>query len=416
MSKKYKLPLYVIAIVLGSILLISGSYLIYKYNKDKNSAEVVVTDNLSFNYLNGKNIKFSKKSKEVKFSVINDGEDQATYHVNINKVKYEGKKIYYTLYENNKKIVDKTKLQNNSSGVIADFVTIEANKTKSYKLIIDNPDKDDVSFELELQKSDQNDSIFSQVILNNNSVEKEPKTKVAEALSVTEEGLIADVDDNGNTYYFRGSSTKNYVTFADKTWRIVRINGNGTVKLVLDSAVSSTSFYKEGTTDRLENVKKITNLPVNNALKDWYNENLKDYDDYIYTYNFCVDTTKEEGNLSNYLRVNLVNKPTFNCLGTKNSLKVGLLTIDEIIYAGAKIGDANNYFYLYNGDITSSSWTLSPAKDAVEGLYFYELAQNGGILLNSTGESTKSLRPVINIKKDIEVTGEGTKEKPYVLK
>ena len=416
MSKKYKFSLYIIGIILVSVIIILGGYFIYKYNKDKNSAEVEVFDNLSFNYLNGRKIDFKKKQKEIKFSVINDGEDTALYHININKIKFDGKKVYYTLYENNKQVVEKTKLQNNSSSAIASFVKIDSNKTKSYKLIIDNPSKDKVSFEIELQKSEQSDSIFSQVILNNNKIEKEPKTKVGEQLAVTDEGLIADVDDNGNTYYFRGNSTNNYVSFADKIWRIVRVNGNGTVKLVLNDSIGNTSMYKEGTTERLSNSKKLSNLEVNSVLKEWYNSTLKDYEDYIYNYNFCVDSTKEGDNLANYLRINLTNSPTFNCLGTKNSLKIGLLTVDEIIYAGAKLNEQNNYFYLYNSEITTPSWTLSPAKDAVEGLYYYELTQTGSIVANSTGESTKSLRPVINLKKEIEVTGEGTKDKPYALK
>ena len=416
MSKKYKFSLYIIAIILGTILLILGGYYIYKYNKDKNSAEVEVFETLSFNYLNGKNIEFRKKEKEIKFSVINDGEESSTYNISLNRIKFEGKKVYYTLYENNKKIVDKTKLENNSSKAISTFVNIDGNKTKSYKLVLDNPDKDKVSFEIVLEKSDQSASVFSQAILANNKIEKDPKTKVGEEVSVTDEGLIADVDDNGNTYYFRGDTSKNYVTFADKTWRIVRINGNGTVKLVLNNDINSASMYKEGTTDRLSNTKKITNLEMYSSLKDWYNNNLKDYDEYIYNYNFCMDTTKEGDNLANYLRINLANTPTFNCLGTKNSLKIGLLTVDEIIYAGAKVNEQNNHYYLYNSESASSSWTLSPAKDAVEGLYYYELTQTGSVTYNSTGESTKNLRPVINIKKDIEVEGEGTKENPYTLK
>ena len=76
----------------------------------------------------------------------------------------------------------------------------------------------------------------------------------------------------------------------------------------------------------------------------------------------------------------------------------------------------NNNFYLYNPEITTTSWTYSPVKGGYEGVYFYELLANGTIETSSTGESTKALRPVINIKKDVEVTGKGTKEEPYIIK
>ena len=48
------------------------------------------------------------------------------------------------------------------------------------------------------------------------------------------EALMASAeDDYGTSYYFRGAVRNNYVQFANKCWRIVRITGNGSVKLVL---------------------------------------------------------------------------------------------------------------------------------------------------------------------------------------
>ena len=41
-------------------------------------------------------------------------------------------------------------------------------------------------------------------------------------------------DDYGVSYYYRGAVEDNYVTFADMCWRIVRIQGDGSVKLILE--------------------------------------------------------------------------------------------------------------------------------------------------------------------------------------
>ena len=50
----------------------------------------------------------------------------------------------------------------------------------------------------------------------------------------TTEALLASTeDDYGTSYYFRGAVTNNYVEFANKCWRIVRVGGNSSVKLVL---------------------------------------------------------------------------------------------------------------------------------------------------------------------------------------
>ena len=58
--------------------------------------------------------------------------------------------------------------------------------------------------------------------------------KVISSNKNTTEALLASTsDDYGTSYYFRGAVKNNYVQFANKCWRIVRITGDGSVKLVL---------------------------------------------------------------------------------------------------------------------------------------------------------------------------------------
>ena len=51
--------------------------------------------------------------------------------------------------------------------------------------------------------------------------------------NTTEAILASAEDDYGTSYYFRGAINNNYVQFANKCWRIVRITGDGSIKLVL---------------------------------------------------------------------------------------------------------------------------------------------------------------------------------------
>ena len=44
-------------------------------------------------------------------------------------------------------------------------------------------------------------------------------------------GIYSAKDDLGTSYYFRGNVTNNYVKFANKYWRIIRINGDGTIRM-----------------------------------------------------------------------------------------------------------------------------------------------------------------------------------------
>ena len=52
--------------------------------------------------------------------------------------------------------------------------------------------------------------------------------------ATTDEGIYSAQDDYGTSYYFRGATTNNYVKFAGFYWRIVRINGDGTIRLIYD--------------------------------------------------------------------------------------------------------------------------------------------------------------------------------------
>ena len=76
-------------------------------------------------------------------------------------------------------------------------------------------------------------STFAETILAKNEV-KAPITTPGAAVSTASEALLASTeDDYGTSYYFRGAVTNNYVEFANKCWRIVRVGGDGSVKLIL---------------------------------------------------------------------------------------------------------------------------------------------------------------------------------------
>ena len=54
-----------------------------------------------------------------------------------------------------------------------------------------------------------------------------------------EDGLYAAEDDEGTSYYYRGAVRNNYVSFAGFTWRIIRRNGDGSVRLIYSGKSTS---------------------------------------------------------------------------------------------------------------------------------------------------------------------------------
>ena len=51
-----------------------------------------------------------------------------------------------------------------------------------------------------------------------------------------------NTEDNKTTYYFRGAVDNNYVSFANNTWRIVRISEDGTVRLIKQDSIGTSKF------------------------------------------------------------------------------------------------------------------------------------------------------------------------------
>ena len=48
----------------------------------------------------------------------------------------------------------------------------------------------------------------------------------------SDKGLYVGTDDYGATYYYRGNVNNNYVYFAGYYWRIIRQNGDGSIRLL----------------------------------------------------------------------------------------------------------------------------------------------------------------------------------------
>ena len=174
-------------------------------------------------------------------------------------------------------------------------------------------------------------SNFKDRIIALNEV-KTPITTPGAAISTASEALLASTeDDYGTSYYFRGAVKNNYVEFANKCWRIVRVGGDGSVKLILhndnstgaanpcDAANNSTSAafarysgttytsafnknssdnayvgFKYGTAsastyaDTHANTNKSTILT---NLETWYTNNLKTYESVIDDNVWCNDKT-----------------------------------------------------------------------------------------------------------------------------
>ena len=95
-------------------------------------------------------------------------------------------------------------------------------------------------------------NVINNALLKTNGTElmNKPLTTPANKVSGATEKVLSTTQDNlGTSYYYRGAVQDNYVLFNNMCWRIVRIEGDGSVKLTLAGEVESGATNCNGVTD-----------------------------------------------------------------------------------------------------------------------------------------------------------------------
>ena len=258
----------------------------------------------------------------------------------------------------------------------------------------------------------------------------------------TESELSVTTDDYGTSYYYRGGVEDNYVNFAGICWRVVRIQGDGSVKLILEdyNTTCNSSTYTGNWGDGKEYVfgydsnKKADFVNYSgglaDALKSFQTTKMTSYLDKLKVDDWCFDhnvaSTESAGTeyYGAYKRIDIDKSPSLVCSGTKltkykdgTSMYVGTLTADEISFAG--VTNYTNYtHYLMNNYAKSNRlfwWSLSPYIF----LGNFDLAFNvnyNGSLTNDSVINDVSFRPAVSLASNVQISGgNGTIGNPYEI-
>ena len=328
------------------------------------------------------------------------------------------------------------------------------------------------------------DNTLAGTVLRNNKVQT-PLTTPGAAVSTADEALLASAeDDYGTSYYFRGAVKNNYVEFANKCWRIVRVGGDGSVKLILhndnttgvanpcDAANNSASAafarysgetyksafntnyndnayvgFKYGTVGAGDyalthaNTNKSTILT---NLEAWYEKNnLKNYEKVIADTVWCNDKTNVTdtsydpwsitpnglGYAKNVTYYGATQRlvgtsgsaggtgPSLKCNGelSKINSKVGLITADELAYAGYAYVQNNTTTYLQENATDTYWWSLSPNAFVGGRADVWDVCGSDGIFGDYFVNDTYGVRPSISLKSTTNVTGNGTSDSPFII-
>ena len=280
-------------------------------------------------------------------------------------------------------------------------------------------------------------------------------------------GQTTDWTNNGTgiTYYYAGDTNEvnNWVSFAGFYWRIIRINGDGSIRMIyqgtsanetgtgtqIQTSAFNSSYnynryvgYMYGSSNSDYNSTHANTNPstIKRILDTWYNNNIvkngfKDYVDG--NAGFCGDRRVSSGtgggtrstDYQPYTRISN-SSPSLSC--NKNDIyttdefelgngaltyPIGLISADEAMFAGIpNCNSSNSNNYLYTGQ---HYWTMSPSdyngrygasgffvnSDGCLGAAFY------GVTWNDPG-----VRPVINLKANVTIlSGDGSSLNPYKI-
>ena len=281
--------------------------------------------------------------------------------------------------------------------------------------------------------------------------------------ATTDEGMYAAEDDWGTSYYYRGAVNDNWLQFGTNSngqalyWRIIRINGDGSIRLIYNGTSTSQAgdrvmintnhvfnsspidnmyvgyMYQSGQVHGLQ-----TNSNIKTTIDNWYASNLADESEYLNgAVGFCGDrypstnysSSNGSGGTGNastfygaFIRQVSGKNPSFKCTDSQDlytatgSSKgnealiypIALISADEVAFAGGVYGSSNSSYYLY---INVYYWTMTPSS-YTGNAYTFTVGLNGALLAPYVA-STHGVRPVINIRSDVSLTGSGTTSDPF---
>ena len=329
-------------------------------------------------------------------------------------------------------------------------------------------------------------------------------TDFATATTASDKGMYKAQDDLGTSYYFRGAVDNNWVKYGkyikdmyncnngtisntdtrnsctkiassgdDIYWRIIRINGDNSIRMIysgVTSPIESTKVIK--TTDTSLGYSEF-NAEYNSAeyvgymytigeqhgtsqssdiktyLEDWYANytDLNKTGTKIIDQIYCNDRTASTSDVA-YSKTNYTTLTSWNSTGTnyyygangrvwnnpvspdykcpvasdkfttttakgngKLSYPVGLISVDEITFAGLPAGRANNSFYLYTRDYY---WAGSPYDFFGSSSIEFRVG-GGGDLGSNDVYYVRGVRPVVSLSSKVKLSGNGTYNDVYVV-
>lgn len=290
-------------------------------------------------------------------------------------------------------------------------------------------------------------------------------------------GIYASQDDYGTSYYYRGTKTglNNNLIFAGMQWKIIRINGDGSVRLIYNGecpndtcTINSTGtttqigtyrwsdynndyqyfgyMYGEtkggSSTSRAQATSNVNSIYIKTVLDNWYVSKFQGNlsENKIVDNLFCNDRKlqSEEGGESTgpgygksqdtyyaaYYRLAINRTPTLRCGRKGDRFTVndtivgnGTLTYPVGLITADEASMAGLVIWENNTTnylyTNQKFFTISPFYGWFSGPMYMGSVGADGTLNNDLVGNTIGIRPVISINGDVKITGTGSTSDPF---
>ena len=420
-------------VIIALVIMLSGFCVsrAYVYNTKEevpDSSLILADETFSINYKDGNYFEtnyLGNKESIVKHLTITNVSNSATFvSISLMDINKHNDKMEVKLVDKDGMIVYQDYLGNMDTEILK-TKEIDVKETLTYDIVITNLGDNDtygmsanIMTYKEIRKKEQ--KTFKDIILETNEVNKAIEGDYLN--NFTESGLFMSEDDDGLSYIFRGDVNNNYVSLNNILFRIMRINGDGSVRLISNNNALTSAFRSKIDNQEYGNNAILSKSTALEKLNSWYSSNLSNIDNYIVTSKFCNENayyleTIDGKFFNSYQRILNDNTPSLKCSGTIEENKIGLINIDEVRYTGSSSNTTYDNYYLNNKEDNVGFYTMSGSQV----VYNYNVVDNfsvtteGKVVADSKVTSNLGLKPVISLDKNVIVDGNGTLENPYKL-
>lgn len=218
-----------------------------------------------------------------------------------------------------------------------------------------------------------------------------------------------------NELVYRGENPNNYISFNDELWRIVKIDKDNKIKIILTETENKNEIY--GTWDDRYNTEKGSSYGINNFalsralvnLQNIYEKHYTNQQEFLTKYDLCYGKRSEDS---------VFKDGSLECNEILREQNIGLLPLYDYMNASLDAlcqtpnnKECQNYNYLVNNQ---SWWTMTANQKSTYHVY---RIHSSGKVESDNASSKKTLRYVLALNPDVLYqSGNGTKKDPYVVR